>query len=67
MKLLTRVQNKGMGEYEERNSRCFFRSLMSVCDGVKTRVRVDLRWSEDLEVEVLMQQRSVLSSFFAQL
>ena len=39
------------------------RSVMSLYDGVKTRVRVDSELSEEFEVKVGMYQGSVLSPF----
>ena len=39
------------------------RSVMSLYDGAKTRVRVDSELSEEFEVKVGMHQRSVLSLF----
>ena len=39
------------------------RSVMSLYDGAKTRVRVDSGLSEEFEVNVGMHQGSVLSSF----
>ena len=39
------------------------RSVMSVCEGAKTRVRVDSELLEKLEVKVWMHQGSVLSPF----
>ena len=40
------------------------RSVMSLYDGAKTRVRVDFVLSEEFEVKVGMHQGSVLSPFF---
>ena len=39
------------------------RSVMSLYDGAKTRVRVDSELSEEFEVKVRMHQGSVLSYF----
>ena len=39
------------------------RSVMSMHDGAKTRVRVDSELSQEFEVKVGMHQGSVLSSF----
>ena len=39
------------------------RSVMSLYEGAKTRVRVDSDMSEEFEVKVGMHQGSVLSSF----
>ena len=39
------------------------RSVMSLHDGAKTRVRVDTETSEELEVNVWMHQGSLLSPF----
>ena len=39
------------------------RSVMSLYEGAKTRVRVDTEWSEEFEVNVGMHQGSVLSPF----
>ena len=39
------------------------RSMMSLCEGAKTRVRVDSELSEEFEVNVGMHQVSVLSPF----
>ena len=39
------------------------RSVMSLYEGAKTRVRVDSELSEELEVKVGMHQGSVLSPF----
>ena len=41
----------------------FVRSVMSLYEGAKTRVRVDSELSEEFEVEVVMHQGSVLSPF----
>ena len=41
------------------------RSVMSLYEGAKTKVRVDAELSEELEVKVGMQQGSVLSHFIA--
>ena len=41
------------------------RSVMSMYEGVKTRVRVESELSEEFEVKVWMLQGSVLSPFFA--
>ena len=41
------------------------RSVMSLYDVAKTRVRVDSELSEEFEVKVGMHQGSVLSPFFA--
>ena len=55
-----------MGIEEERNTRSFCRSVLSLYDGAKTRVRVNSELSEKFEVKVWMQQGYVLSpSFFA--
>ena len=40
-----------------------FRSVMSPCEGARTRVRVDFELPEEFEVKVWMQQGSVLSPF----
>ena len=40
-----------------------FRSVMSPCEGARTRVRVDFELPEEFEVNVGMQQGSVLSPF----
>ena len=40
-------------------------SVMSLCEGAKTRVRVDSELSVELEVKVGWFQGSVLSPFFA--
>ena len=39
------------------------RSMMSLYEGGKTRVRVDSELSEEFEVHVVIHQRSVLSTF----
>ena len=39
------------------------RSVMSLYEGAKTRVRLDSEWSEEFEVEVGMYQGSLLSLF----
>ena len=39
------------------------RSVMSLCEGAKTRVRVDSELSEEFEVNAKMHQGSVLSLF----
>ena len=39
------------------------RSVMSLYEGAKTRVRVDSELSEEFEVKVELHQRSVLSPF----
>ena len=39
------------------------KSVMSLYEGAKTRVRVDSELSEEFEVKVVMHQRSVLSLF----
>ena len=39
------------------------RSVMSLCEGARTRVRVDSEMSEEFEVKVDMHQGSVLSHF----
>ena len=41
----------------------FVRSVMSLYEGVKTRVRVDYELSEEFEDKVGMRQGSVLSPF----
>ena len=41
------------------------RSVMSMYEGAKTRVRVDYELSEEFEVKVGMHQGSVLSPFLA--
>ena len=41
----------------------FVRSVMSLYEGAKTRVRVDSVLSEEFEVKVMMHQGSVLSHF----
>ena len=43
------------------------RSLMSLYEGAKTRIRVDSELSEEFEVKLGMHQGSVLSPFFLQL
>ena len=48
---------------EERNTRCFVISVMSLYEGAKARVRVDSESSKKFEVKVGMHQRSVLSPF----
>ena len=40
-----------------------FRSVMSLYEGAKTRVKVDTELSEDFQVKMWMHQRSVLSAF----
>ena len=44
----------------------FVRSVMSLYEGSKTRVRVDSQLSEEFEVKVWMNQGSMLSPFFLQ-
>ena len=39
------------------------RSVMSLYEGAKTRVKVDTELSEDFQVKMWMHQRSVLSAF----
>ena len=43
------------------------RSVMSLYDGTKTKVRVDSELSEEFEVKVGMHQESVLSLFLIEL
>ena len=50
------VRKKGIPEV-------LFRSVMSLYEGEKTRVRVDSELSDEFEVEVGMHQGSVLSPF----
>ena len=50
-----------MGIEEERNTRSLVRSVMSLCEGAKTRVRVDSELSEEFEVNVGMHHGSVPS------
>ena len=52
-----------MGNEEERNTISFFKSVMSLYVGAKTRVSVDSELSEEFEVKVGMHQVSVLSTF----
>ena len=52
-----------MGNEEEWNTRCLVRSMMSLYEGAKTRVRVDSELTEAFEVKVGMHQGSVLSPF----
>ena len=40
------------------------RSVMSLCEGAKTKARVDCELSEEIEVKVGMHQGSVLSPLF---
>ena len=41
----------------------FVRSVMSLYEGAKTRVRVDSELSDEFEAKVVMHQGSVLSHF----
>ena len=52
-----------MGNEEERNARCFGRSVMNLYVGAKTSVRVDSELSWEFEIKVGMHQGSVLSPF----
>ena len=52
------MRKKGMPEV-------WVRSMMSLCDGAKTGVRVDCELSENFEVKVVMHEESVLSPFCA--
>ena len=45
-----------MGIEEEGNTRNFVRSVMSLYEGAKTRVRVDCELSEEFAVKVGMHQ-----------
>ena len=57
------MKSVGIGIEEERNIRSLVRSVKSLYEGVKTRVRVDSELSEEFEVNVWMHQGSVLSPF----
>ena len=57
------MQSVVMSNDEERNTKVLVRSLMSLYEGVKTRVRVDCELSEEFEVNVGMHLGSVLSPF----
>ena len=48
---------------KEKMSDVLVRSVMSLCEGAKTRVRVDSELSGEFEVKVGMHQGSVLSPF----
>ena len=65
VKMLDRVQRKVL-EWAIRKkgiSEVFVRSVMSLYEGAKTRVRVDSELSEEFEAKVWMHQGSVLSPF----
>ena len=62
-KLLSTEECVGMGNEEERKPEVLVRSVMSLYEGAKTRVRVDSEMSEEIEVKVGMHQGSVLSPF----
>ena len=49
-----------MGNEEERNTNTLVRSVISLYEGAKTRVRVDSELLEVFEVKVLVHQRSEL-------
>ena len=49
---------------KKRTTEVLIRSVMSLYEGAKTRVRVDSELSEVFEAEVGMHQGSVLSHFF---
>ena len=58
------VEGVGMGNEEENNTKkCLVRSVMSLYEGAKSRVRVDSELSEELVVKVRMCLESVLSPF----
>ena len=50
---------------KKETSEVLFRSVISLYEGAKARVRVDSELSEQLEAKVGKQQGSVLSPFFA--
>ena len=52
-----------MGNEEERIPEVLVRSVMGLCEGVKTRVRVDSVLSEEFEIKVGMHQASVPTPF----
>ena len=52
---------------KKRISEVLARSVMSLYDGAKTRVRVDSELTDEFEVKVWMHQRSVLSPFLLSL
>ena len=54
-----------MGNEEERIPEVLDRSVMSLYERAKSRVRVDSELSAEFEVKVGMHQGSVLSPFFA--
>ena len=53
-----------MGNAKERNTRHLTRSVMSLYEGAKTKIRVDSKLSEEFQVKVGTHQIIVLSPIF---